>query len=956
MGTHTLRRFLLLFLTVLATAPLLRAGEPLPGLRKLMETPLRDTSICRGPDGTWYMTGTVEPFWSYNEGIKVWKSADLTNWVPLGFVWKYGESPWHKPYLDAKKPLWAPEIHYLKGTFWLTYSMPGWKAGDPKGLDAKNSGSGLLRSTSGKAEGPYVDVQPDARLGDEIDASLFEDDDGSVYFVWHGGKIARMKPDLSGLAEPYHWLRTTAPDPEPKHHAGLCAGIFGKGSFDHVGFEGMFVFKRDGRYYLSCAEQFDGRYSCMIATATNLLGPYSARYEALPHAGHNMFFQDERGQWWSSYFGSDGKAPWRERAGIVPVEFSADGRVQTRVEVPQDVTVKIAADQPGKKISPDLFGIFFEDLNYAADGGLYAELIENRSFEYSRADNKSWNALTAWEPGASDAIAVESAAPLNASNPHYAVIRTAGSEVALRNGGFDGIPVKAGESYDFSIFVRVVDGASGPLVVKLEDRAGAALAEAKFEGLTSDWKKLTATLAPKEADASARLALVASGSGRIAIDMVSLFPRTTFRNRPNGLRAGLAQTIADLKPKFIRFPGGCLAHGDGLGNMYRWKNTIGPVEQRKAQPNIWRYHQTTGLGYFEYFQFCEDIGATPLPVVPAGVCCQNSHGKGETGQEGLPLSEMPDYVQEVLDLIEWANGPASSTWGAKRAAAGHPAPFGLRYLGVGNEDVISPVFKERFKLIFEAVKAKHPEIEVIGTVGPYPDGRDFEEGWKFANELRVPLVDEHYYRPPEWFLNNLNRYDSYDRTKTQVYVGEYAAHDRSRNNTWMTALAEAAYLTALERNGDVVRLASYAPLLAKQGRTQWRPDMIYFDSTNILLSANYYVQQLFGQNSGEVYLPAAVTPPTRDVAVSCVRDTRSGDVILKLVNTGSSPAKLKVDLTRHPTGRITRTFLTGDPGVFNTFANPRAVAPSSPTEIDPAALQSHVLPAHSFTVLRCTPK
>jgi beta-xylosidase len=326
---HTaVMKYLLAILAAGYVGVAVAAGEALPGLRKLMDTPLRDTSICRGPDGTWYMTGTVEPFWSYNEGIKVWKSADLTNWVELGFVWKYGSSPWHKPYLAAKKPLWAPEIHYLKGTFWLTYSLPGWKAGDPNGTDAKNSGCGLLKSTSGKAEGPYVDVQPDARLGDEIDASLFQDDDGAVYFLWHGGKIAKMKPDMSGLAEPYRWLKMSESDPNPKHHSGLCAGIFGKGSFDHVGFEGMFLFKANGRYYLDCAEMYEGRYSCMIATATNLFGPYSARYEALPHAGHNMFFKDERGQWWSSYFGSDGKAPWRERAGILPVEFAADGRVQ----------------------------------------------------------------------------------------------------------------------------------------------------------------------------------------------------------------------------------------------------------------------------------------------------------------------------------------------------------------------------------------------------------------------------------------------------------------------------------------------------------------------------------------------------------------------------------------------------------------------------------------------------
>ncbi len=291
------------------------------GLRQLGDLPLRDTSICRGPDGCWYMTGTCQPFWAGNEGIKVWKSKDMKSWEPLGFVWKYGESPWHKPYLELKKPLWAPEIHYLKKTFWLTYSIPGYDG------TGRTSGSGLLKSTSGKAEGPYVDMHPSERLGDEIDASLFQDTDGKVYFVWHCGKIALMKPDMSGFAEPYHWLKTSFPDNNPQHHSGLCEGIFGKDSFDHVGYEGMFMFKRKGTYYLCCSEIYSGRYSCAVSTSKSIYGPYSARYEALPHVGHNMFFRDEKGDWWSSYFGSDGSAPWQEQPGVVPVDFEKDGKV-----------------------------------------------------------------------------------------------------------------------------------------------------------------------------------------------------------------------------------------------------------------------------------------------------------------------------------------------------------------------------------------------------------------------------------------------------------------------------------------------------------------------------------------------------------------------------------------------------------------------------------------------------
>jgi hypothetical protein len=296
--------------------------NPLPGLRQISDMPLRDTSICRGPDGTWYLTGTVEPFWAYNEGIRIWSSKDLKTWRDLGMVWRYGASPWHKPYLDAKKPLWAPEVHYLKNTFWLCYSMPGWDG------TAKTSGCGLLKSTSGKPEGPYEDVHPSERLGDEIDASLFQDDDGAVYFLWHSAKIARLNPEMTALGEPYRWLKTSSSDPNPRHHSGLCQGIFGTNSFDHLGYEGVYLFKANGRYYLSCAENFDGRYSCTIATATNVYGPYGERYEALPHAGHNMFFKDDHGHWWSTYFGSDPAAPWQERPGILPIRFDESGRVR----------------------------------------------------------------------------------------------------------------------------------------------------------------------------------------------------------------------------------------------------------------------------------------------------------------------------------------------------------------------------------------------------------------------------------------------------------------------------------------------------------------------------------------------------------------------------------------------------------------------------------------------------
>ncbi|MCB0752289.1 MAG: alpha-N-arabinofuranosidase, partial [Ignavibacteriae bacterium] len=398
---------------------------------------------------------------------------------------------------------------------------------------------------------------------------------------------------------------------------------------------------------------------------------------------------------------------------------------------------------------------------------------------------------------------------------------------------------------------------------------------------------------------------------------------------PNGLRNDLAQVLADMKPKFIRFPGGCLVHGDGLGNMYRWKNTIGPIEQRKEQRNIWGYHQTTGLGYFEYFQFCEDIGAKPMPVLPAAVSCQNSGGTwriGGTGQKALKINEMDEYIQEVIDLIEWANGPITSTWGKIRAEAGHPEPFNLEYIGIGNEDKMTLEFQERFKMIYETVKLKHPEITLIGTVGPFHSGDDFDKGWELAKELKIPIVDEHYYVDPNWLLANQYRYDKYDRNSSKVYLGEYA----SWGNKMINAIAEAVYLTSLERNGDLVVMASYAPLLAKKDFTQWRSDMIFYDNTKICLTPNYYVQKLFMTNQGDLYFDNVISFDKNDtsLASSCVKDSETGDLILKLVNASSDSKYMKIDLSNfNINSEAEKTILSGDAEDENTFENLDNVKP-----------------------------
>lgn len=621
-----------------------------------------------------------------------------------------------------------------------------------------------------------------------------------------------------------------------------------------------------------------------------------------------------------------------------------------------------------KAISPDLFGVFFEDLSYAADGGLYAELIQNRSFEYSPSDvdawskkRPNWNAFTAWEyitPGyAYGKVELESNSPIHVNNPRYAVITiddvgTGG--VGLSNFGFDGIVVKAGEKYNFSVFAKRLSEKSIPLNISLQSRKGEVYGEVSISADSKEWKRYTATLTANRGDDSATLVVLAKDRGKLALDVVSLFPEKTYKNRANGLRSDLAQAIADLHPKFMRFPGGCLVHGDGLGNMYRWKNTIGPVEQRIEQRNIWNYHQSVGLGYFEYFQFCEDIGAKPLPVVAAGVSCQNSGGTwriGTSGQKGLPMDEMKEYVQEVLDLIEYANGPVTSKWGAKRAAAGHSKPFNLQYIGIGNEDKQTDAFRERFKVIYNAVKAAHPEITIIGTVGPAPKGEDYEQGWMFANQLNIPIVDEHFYEQPEWFLSNNKRYDAYDRRKSQVYIGEYA----SRKNALFNAICEAAFMTALERNGDVVRMASYAPLLASQAHTSWSPNLIYFTNKAVVPTVNYYVQQLFSSNAGDTYYGKVISFERKDtlMAASCVKENKTGDIILKIVNAGAVKAGAQVDLAGFGgvRPRAVLTVLTGKKDAKNTVQTPINILPET-SGMTVSRSFSYIAPPYSLSVIR----
>ncbi len=629
-------------------------------------------------------------------------------------------------------------------------------------------------------------------------------------------------------------------------------------------------------------------------------------------------------------------------------------------------SVKVSIDihrNQVKSISDNLIGVFFEDLNYAADGGLYAELIQNRDFEYSSKDgnpDKEWNSKYAWSvEGENIFFDIDRKDPIHFNNIHYAVLDVKSPGGKFCNKGFDGIVLQKNEKYDFSFFVKVLDGGRSRFKIALIGNDNKELAKTVITTIGHEWKQKKAVLTAREGADNAKLIITPLDNGRYGLDMVSLFPQRTFKNRKNGLRADLAQMIADLKPKFVRFPGGCLAHGDGLDNIYDWKGSIGPLEARKPLPNIWRYHQTRGLGYFEYFQFCEDIGAEPIPVIAAGVCCQNSgtcssYSWGEVGcggqQRGIPMDKMDAYIQDILDLIEYANGDSQNTkWGKIRAESGHPKPFNLKYIGIGNEDIITDVFKERFAMIYQAVKKKYPEITIIGTSGPSCEGSDYEEGWNFAAKLNLSMVDEHYYRTPGWFIHNQGFYDFYDRDKSKVYLGEYAAHLPGGPNNIETALSEALYLISIERNADIVDMVSYAPLLAKEGHIQWKPDLIYFNNKEAKPTVNYYVQQLFSNYGGDEYIASSVRlNNNRDdvkqrVAVSFVRDSQTGNMVLKLVNLLPVSVESEIFIPGISPQKSVQIVLKGNP-------KDETVRPNY-SDIQLKEKFIYKLPAYSFTVI-----
>lgn len=508
----------------------------------------------------------------------------------------------------------------------------------------------------------------------------------------------------------------------------------------------------------------------------------------------------------------------------------------------------------------DLFGIFFEDLNHAADGGLYAEMVRNRSFEFDAVDNPAYHALTAWHKEArGDAVIlphIETANPLNAQNPHYLVVEVtrAGDGGGMTNKGYaGGMWVEKGKQYCFSCSYFRKSTAKAPLRVTLEAENGMVLAgPAAFLPESKDWAQATLILTA-EGTGDARLVILSQDVQTFALDMVSLFPAETFHRRENGLRKDIAQILDDMKPKFLRFPGGCLLHCGSLDSkdrcsQYRWKNTLGAVNQRPARRNSWGYNQTLGLGYYEFFCFCEDIGAQPLPVISAG---WDPHTL-----RAAPLEDMQEWIDEALDLVEFACGGADTPWGSVRAQMGHPSPFGLKYLGIGNEEIGDPFF-ERFHIIHHAVKARYPDLHLIGTAGASCNGEVFEQGWGAARKAGSSYVDEHYYQSPQWFEANMHRYERYPAEGPQAFLGEYA----SRGETYRNALVEAAYMVGMEK-APGLGLACYAPMLCSAAYVNWKPNMIWFDSHRVYGTPSYQVQKLFMNHQGSREISSALAGGT----------------------------------------------------------------------------------------------
>ncbi len=605
-------------------------------------------------------------------------------------------------------------------------------------------------------------------------------------------------------------------------------------------------------------------------------------------------------------------------------------------------TLDINVGEQGAEIQPTMYGIFFEDINFAADGGLYAELVKNRSFEYP-------DHLQGWKPFGS--VTVLDGGPFE-RNPHFARLSDSGHDckmTGLENGGYFGIGFKEGENYRFSVWSRVSKGDSATLRIELADPASMEeehqFASGKVTVSGRDWKKYELTLTSgKTLDKGVLQIFLEERGLEVDLEHVSLFPEDTWMGRENGLRKDLAQALADLHPGIFRFPGGCIVEGADLATRYNWKNSVGPVENRPLNENRWEdcfphrlypdYYQSYGLGFFEFFQLCEDIGAEPLPVISCGLACQFQNNDIKAH---VPVDKLQPYIQDALDLIEFANGNADTEWGALRAGMGHPEPFGMKFIAIGNEQW-GELYPERLEPFMKAIRSAYPDIKVIGSAGPNSEGEQFDYLWPEMKRLGADLVDEHFYRPYEWFLSQGARYDNYDRQGPKVFAGEYACHATGKKwNHFYASLLESAFMTDLERNADLVQMATYAPLFAHVEGWQWRPDMIWYDNLRSFRTASWHVQHLYSEYKGTNVLPltmdgkAVCGADGQDgLFASAVVDNDKDRIYVKVINTSETAQTICLNFTGSENGlkAVSRVcFTSTDMEAENSLDEPEKVVP-----------------------------
>lgn len=620
------------------------------------------------------------------------------------------------------------------------------------------------------------------------------------------------------------------------------------------------------------------------------------------------------------------------------------------------------------KIQPTMFGLFFEDINFAADGGLYAEMIKNRSFEFEaplmgwKQPNSNRHSLNKQSGIATTLKTLE-----NKSNPNFCrVIINDDKGFSMINEGFRGMGIKKDGRYNLSLKAANHNNAFKKIIIQFIDKNKKVLGETRIVPTANDWKAYTAQFTATQTEAKAQLKITFEGTGTIDLDMISLFPEDTWMNRKNGMRKDIVQLLYDMKPGFLRFPGGCIVEGRTLAQRYQWKKTVGDVEKRETLINRWNtefshkpapdYFQTFGLGFFEYFQLSEDLGAQPLPILSCGMACQFNTG------ELVPLAELDPYVQDALDLIEFANGGVDTPWGKVRSNMGHPKPFNLKYIGVGNEQW-GPDYIERYKVFEKAIKAKYPKMIIVSGSGPFPEGDYFDYGMQELKKLNAEIVDEHYYKSPQWFRENATRYDKYDRKGPKVFAGEYAAQSVAiaspdNRNNWECAFSEAAFMTGLERNAEVVNLTSYAPLMAHEEAWQWTPDLLWFNNLEAYGSANYYVQKLFATNRGtdliNITKDGKAVTGQNNLFASAVKDVNTKEVIVKLVNTAATAQEVTVDLKGsklQSKGTLT-TLSSPNLQDENSFANPKKISPTESEYKLKSDKATMSLPAYSVTVLK----